>query len=439
MKERRVNNNKYIMQLFLITLFWGLVSLGEIIVGVDYAKYFRLGFIIVILITELSAMKGFIFVGNKYMSVSIFLFFIVVAFSILRNVNITYIELLVIYVIVILPFFQKGLFEYRQVIRCGKILFSFCTMYGITIVLRWIVPEVFNQIYLNKFGSESYRIQNLSFTKGYNSGILSEVSTVCAYIVIGLGLSYYVIGCNKKWKKIFCIFFFLFALLLTGKRAHFIFAILAMILEYIFSAFGRTQLMRFCKVVVFGGLIAILGIGIIINSQSAILSRYATTIIALLEGEDITTGRFLIWKKTWLLIQDSFLFGAGWGSCEQFITYHMNSTVTLGAHNIWLQLWAETGIFGMLSFIFVVVCGLFCTINIIRNNNNRMVFEQYKPLVRFFLFYQWFFLLYSFTGAPLYDRVYFVPYFIGIAMCLHISTTLKSSKVMQKGDFFNEN
>ncbi|MDR1941882.1 MAG: O-antigen ligase family protein [Endomicrobium sp.] len=61
----------------------------------------------------------------------------------------------------------------------------------------------------------------------------------------------------------------------------------------------------------------------------------------------------LIWQKTaFLMFKDSSLFGVGFGNFSAlFLAYRPEASLnTLFAHNIALQLLAETGIFGILSF-----------------------------------------------------------------------------------------
>jgi O-antigen ligase len=70
------------------------------------------------------------------------------------------------------------------------------------------------------------------------------------------------------------------------------------------------------------------------------------------------SGRFLFWKTAWLMIKDNPFLGKGIGTfMDYFPRYAPEAGGALYAHNCYLQIWAETGIFSLLSFL--VFCYLF--------------------------------------------------------------------------------
>jgi len=61
--------------------------------------------------------------------------------------------------------------------------------------------------------------------------------------------------------------------------------------------------------------------------------------------------RFEVWKGTWVMIKESHFLGKGLGTfMDHFSKYIPNLSVRY-AHNFCLQMWAETGIFSLLSFL----------------------------------------------------------------------------------------
>lgn len=62
--------------------------------------------------------------------------------------------------------------------------------------------------------------------------------------------------------------------------------------------------------------------------------------------------RLIIWKGTWLMIKENIFLGKGVGTyMDHFSEFVPNLSVRY-AHNCYLQMWAEAGIFALLSFLF---------------------------------------------------------------------------------------
>ncbi|MCM8831639.1 MAG: O-antigen ligase family protein [Candidatus Omnitrophica bacterium] len=63
-------------------------------------------------------------------------------------------------------------------------------------------------------------------------------------------------------------------------------------------------------------------------------------------------GRFLIWKETLKIIRQNPFLGKGLGTYMDCFSKISPSLEVQYAHNCFLQIWAETGIFSLLSFLF---------------------------------------------------------------------------------------
>ena len=67
--------------------------------------------------------------------------------------------------------------------------------------------------------------------------------------------------------------------------------------------------------------------------------------------------RFDIWKSTLLMIKDYWLTGVGVGTqafMRVYYVYMMNSAIMPHAHNLYLQLLSETGVFGLAAFMLLM-------------------------------------------------------------------------------------
>ncbi len=76
--------------------------------------------------------------------------------------------------------------------------------------------------------------------------------------------------------------------------------------------------------------------------------------VSFIFAADGDASRFAIWKGAWMMIQDNPFFGKGLGT---FMSFFPSYTKDLGlqyAHNCYLHMWAEIGIFGLLSFLYFV-------------------------------------------------------------------------------------
>lgn len=67
------------------------------------------------------------------------------------------------------------------------------------------------------------------------------------------------------------------------------------------------------------------------------------------EGGD-NTGRLILWKAAFRMIKDNPLLGKGIGTFMDYCPIYAPSNYQY-AHNCYLQIWAETGIFSLISFL----------------------------------------------------------------------------------------
>ena len=71
------------------------------------------------------------------------------------------------------------------------------------------------------------------------------------------------------------------------------------------------------------------------------------------EGGD--SDRFRYWLAAWKMIQDHPFFGLGVGTFMANFSKYMPNVSISYAHNCYLQIWAETGIFALFSFVGFIV------------------------------------------------------------------------------------
>ena len=110
-----------------------------------------------------------------------------------------------------------------------------------------------------------------------------------------------------------------------------------------------------------------------------------------------------------LYFEQSPVFGIGWNNFMKMFTLRNTH-----CHNIYYQLLCETGIVGFSVFIFFFVTRIIGTIKKL----NLSIYMEMKeaPWLKLSLFIQVFFLLYGFSGNPLYDIEETILYFFAVGI-----------------------
>jgi O-antigen ligase len=65
-------------------------------------------------------------------------------------------------------------------------------------------------------------------------------------------------------------------------------------------------------------------------------------------------GRFIMWKGAWAMIEDNPFLGKGPGTFMKYFPSYVKDLGISYAHNCYLQIWAETGIFSLFCFLLFV-------------------------------------------------------------------------------------
>lgn len=144
-----------------------------------------------------------------------------------------------------------------------------------------------------------------------------------------------------------------------------------------------------------------------VPALSTFINRFAETA----EEGDVLLGRTKMWKIALDNFKMSPLVGIGWG---HFIKINIHAW---NAHNIYLQLLCETGIIGFSVYVFFFGYFLFSTmIKLIRCRQSLEDRCSISNNLMISLGIQVFFLLYGFTGNPLYDKEMYGPYLLACAI-----------------------
>lgn len=303
-----------------------------------------------------------------------------------------------------------------------RAILFFSVIYAVTIVLSFLNPSYFQDNLHVYYTLEMQVLMKQYLSQGLYSGIVPFVATASGYMVNGIALLIYnnngSIFKMKKRTRVVLLITLIIALVLTGKRAMFLFSLMSFILVYLIDSNGWKRIKRFYQVlfIVLFLAIFILIVGSSFTGNNAI-SRTIQTIYSLIindESIDITNGRSVLVKYAITLFLNNPLFGIGWWEYVNASASFIGRTIT--PHNIYVQLLCETGIIGFFSFIVpITVClnGSMKSLKLIKQKYGN---GHYLSSIKTSIFYQIFFLLYGITGNPLYDYEFLLLYFFAIGV-----------------------
>lgn len=194
----------------------------------------------------------------------------------------------------------------------------------------------------------------------------------------------------------------LIALFLTGKRITLLMITCCLIVSVFITGSQKARLSVIRMIGI--GAIAILVSYFFVPRAQIILSRF---ILAL--GDTSYNGRTQFWNIGIFMFRQKPLLGWGMGS---FVEYNriFGTGIRQYAHNMYIQMLAETGIIGFSMYTVFFAYNLYLVIKRIKNGPPNDPF--FLHILFFSLFIQLGFLIYGMTGYPYYNLQQGVLYFI---------------------------
>lgn len=318
--------------------------------------------------------------------------------------------------------------EREWIAPCFAAIVFFAAFHAICTLILWVFPSLYPTVKA-AFFSGSY------MARDYRSGFTSHYSTNAIYLSLGLvclvgGLS----SGNRRVSSVkypLLAILLLVSLVLTTKRGPLIAAACSVLVVYVYVNRNRS-VSSVMKLLLISGLLAgfTLVLATFIPAVDATLNRFAELTV-----DDTGSGRTYLYEYAWRMFEQNPLLGNGWGSYASYLSttslgvmYSDLGFASMSAHNVYLQLLAETGIVGMLLFLFPATATLIYTIR----ESGAAVGEN--PFDRAFCLrasaaMQLFFLVYCLSGNPLYDVQCYLPYFIACAASFALGRTKTQRKV----------
>ena len=312
--------------------------------------------------------------------------------------------------------------------RCVKYIASFGLIHVFATYLFFFLPRLYSKMYFvwgrwpggSGRGAYGYRAALSDHYSG--NGMMLALTSISLFSFI---ISYKDKS-QTKAKKIYIILFLVafFAVILTTKRAHLLFGVVAMIIVYYYCNPEKIHSRGF-KIIV-AGLIAIPVIYFISSKVpliQAVFNRFHD-----LDEDGHMLNRYKMWEIAWNMFLKKPLLGNGWSSFRfaLFDSYLGDKYGYMNAHNVYIQLLAEVGIIGFIIYMSVLIYLMWIAFKLLRIYNK---INYYDPEISIPLYFSATFLvfytLYSFTGNCFYDKM--EPfYFVAGAIVLGNNKSVKS-------------
>lgn len=254
------------------------------------------------------------------------------------------------------------------------------------------------------------------YTSGYLTGFTNHYSTTGIYLSIGIIYYFSKLLKEKNNKKnIFLLAWSIISLLLCGKRAVLFISIFSCLICYLFENKEKVPKR------VFNSIISIFIAMLLIFIVAPYIPQFTTTLKRFkeLEGDETLGGRKVLYEGAIRYWQYNKALGNGWRSFRYYISRFMNKKIAYDVHNVFLQLLCETGVIGLVFFVSLFIYALIISLK--HNENKYIMFSK---------IFQLYFVLYCFTGNPLYDIQCYSIYIFCIGILLNI--------LIRKGENFSE-
>lgn len=318
--------------------------------------------------------------------------------------------------LILLTYYTKtgGLGEYTV-----KILMLFGFVYSFFTFFFYFFPDLYNNSIVPMFTEYAGSMAKNMLKTGSYPGLTAHYSTNGTYLAIGLGATFScLLSLNRnkergvKIKVIYILLIIIIgALLLTGKRAHLVFAIASSFLIYWINNVNQKK-KRFLKLI--GIMIGAIVIFTIAVNQIPALSNTFRRFLETSESGNVLMGRDVFYSASIMQFFKSPIFGIGWRQMFTIIGHD--------SHNIYIQLLAETGIVGFSIYTGLLIYGIVLGTQLLYKNskNKSFINRNLYCILIFSVYYMYFFVVYGLTGNPLFDEQPFYILMISFGSILYI-------------------
>lgn len=287
----------------------------------------------------------------------------------------------------------KNVNNYRDIMM--KWFFWLSVLHTIVVLLQYFMPNTINPIIAVMVSGEvAERAIQANLLNGVCTGFAGEASFAMLYtsITFFLGFLYYLVE-NKKIYLIFVIVG-LICTLLTAKRIAIAINVLAVVSGYVLLVKSK----RIKQKNSLFSILFLLFVGIAVLSYTNLAEMFTQKNEMLLESGDLSNGRAELNAKMIQIFQDHMILGIGPYCTTQYTGEYLG-------HNIYLTTLSECGILGFIALVVLLLLNFKDTLlRFLKGDNSIYMYTS--------LYIQLFFIIYGFTGNPLYGTQFLATYIL---------------------------
>lgn len=308
--------------------------------------------------------------------------------------------------------------RYEKPINTIKLIAIF---YALMTMFHYFFTDLYHSMVF-PFVSSSVEQRMVELVRlGYYSGLgFAQPAMAAGPMIMGIGAILSSVEFKRNNQNVLdylALFILLIGLIMAGKRSILIWGIIASLLTYYSASSMKNKTKRILNLT--SGLFVVLLFIIGLSNYDSLpfLERITRTINGIIEGEDVTSGRIVLYERAWELFKENPIFGIGWGQFIQVTSGQLLSR-DLSVHNVYLQLLTETGLVGFILIIVPLIFVYYSTFKIMKaiTISSKLNNTLWKKGVIFSFYYQTFFLLYCITENPFYNIFYMLMYFFSISI-----------------------
>ena len=321
--------------------------------------------------------------------------------SFLRDSSNKFIFMMII--LLIIKFVLENNFGWQKFF--SSLLFFITSLSVAATLLSVIAPDMMLSVAKVLFRGEAFDTYSILFHNESYAGIFGQ--TAINGYVISIFLAFIVAALFSKNKaKLHYVLLSagIIALILTKKRSFLLANVIATLVLFIQNSKSDERKLKKAGRLLFLVIAAFLVIRYAPATQG-IMEK-----ISLLEHSgDLTNGRAVSWNETIEIWKQNPIFGVG--------TNVMVRGYGISTHNVYIQILAEMGIFGSISYVLLLWTSFRRSEKAYQNIlKDDMLAHEKKSIYGVSIYMQVIFIVYSFFGNPVYGITFMLPYivFVGV-------------------------
>jgi len=324
-----------------------------------------------------------------------------------------------------------------------KSTFVFVMIHAISTIIFYFNSDLYTKFARLMFSGDELKNCFTYYRQGFMSGLSTHFSNNGMILSIGILIIWQSILYTRNSKnsnktllifKYVCIVIVLYALILSSKRSPLLASFLAIISTYIICT-GKNVWKSFiiliiCFAILYGAYTfladKIPGLSTIVNKTANLENSSA----------GILNGRKGLWQRAFDLFNMNPAFGKGYGSYASYA--NQTDAITTSAHNYYLQILAELGLFGMLLYLIVFGSGIMLAINLLKKSVNDKNLRNIM-LASISLEIQIFVIVYCITATALMYYCILIQYILAITLAHVVNIDEYGNKKENKNENRNNN